>query len=500
VAKKKPYIRLRPRLDAAGEGYPFEMRGLLALGRPKEDTNYTEWADRLRDFVPQLLQMTLDDDLNTRPEKDRAVWAPLHALSILAELAPEAAAEPLLQVLEWDDDWSMEPLGRYYARAGEAAARSLEQYVIDINRAEMARGRAIAALAAVAETNANQRDGIIAFLTRYLEEGSSDTLEEEYVITSAVLALVDLRAVESLPAIERAFEEDRVETFMVSLGDVKKGLGLAAEETEAEPTELGLTLSLKCLTCGRDREYSLPRAFLDLSAFQSGGPGTIGRALYTPDPVICAHCGAVDQFELGKTGNLAIMAMISGALSGQPNATPNLKMTSIPVGPWGWLPPREALARYRAEIAAHPDNTGLRLDYADGLLMLDEVDAALEEYEKVLLVNPAEGEALLAIAEIKVARGELSGALGVWERIEREFDRLQFKDTDRAQLRRSAAAAIAGLRAGRAPDAEAWARPEENATPGTFTTPDNSQYGKVGRNERCPCGSGKKYKQCHGRK
>jgi preprotein translocase subunit SecA len=24
-------------------------------------------------------------------------------------------------------------------------------------------------------------------------------------------------------------------------------------------------------------------------------------------------------------------------------------------------------------------------------------------------------------------------------------------------------------------------------------------WGKVGRNEQCPCGSGKKYKHCHGR-
>ncbi|MBI2855215.1 MAG: SEC-C domain-containing protein [Chloroflexi bacterium] len=24
------------------------------------------------------------------------------------------------------------------------------------------------------------------------------------------------------------------------------------------------------------------------------------------------------------------------------------------------------------------------------------------------------------------------------------------------------------------------------------------QYGKVGRNQQCPCGSGKKYKKCHG--
>jgi len=27
---------------------------------------------------------------------------------------------------------------------------------------------------------------------------------------------------------------------------------------------------------------------------------------------------------------------------------------------------------------------------------------------------------------------------------------------------------------------------------------DESTWGKVGRNEACPCGSGKKYKHCHG--
>jgi preprotein translocase subunit SecA len=27
---------------------------------------------------------------------------------------------------------------------------------------------------------------------------------------------------------------------------------------------------------------------------------------------------------------------------------------------------------------------------------------------------------------------------------------------------------------------------------------DPGTWGKVGRNERCPCGSGRKYKQCHG--
>ncbi|MFC1935150.1 SEC-C metal-binding domain-containing protein [Chloroflexota bacterium] len=26
----------------------------------------------------------------------------------------------------------------------------------------------------------------------------------------------------------------------------------------------------------------------------------------------------------------------------------------------------------------------------------------------------------------------------------------------------------------------------------------HQRHGKIGRNEKCPCGSGKKYKKCHG--
>jgi preprotein translocase subunit SecA len=31
------------------------------------------------------------------------------------------------------------------------------------------------------------------------------------------------------------------------------------------------------------------------------------------------------------------------------------------------------------------------------------------------------------------------------------------------------------------------------------TPQDPNSWGKVGRNESCPCGSGKKFKHCHGR-
>jgi uncharacterized protein YecA (UPF0149 family) len=40
---------------------------------------------------------------------------------------------------------------------------------------------------------------------------------------------------------------------------------------------------------------------------------------------------------------------------------------------------------------------------------------------------------------------------------------------------------------------------ESTARAATRNANDPSGWGKVGRNEPCPCGSGEKYKQCHGR-
>jgi preprotein translocase subunit SecA len=46
--------------------------------------------------------------------------------------------------------------------------------------------------------------------------------------------------------------------------------------------------------------------------------------------------------------------------------------------------------------------------------------------------------------------------------------------------------------------AAAPAEPEQSAAAG-MAQPFVREDRKVGRNEPCPCGSGKKYKQCHGK-
>jgi tetratricopeptide (TPR) repeat protein len=527
MAKKKPYIRLRPRLDPAGAGYPLEMRALLTLGRPKEDANYAEWAERLRGFAPQLIQMTLDDDLNERSEKDRAVWAPLHALSILAELGPEEAAEPLLEVLEWGDDWTTEPLLKYYGRVGKTAAPLLKQRVLDASQEETTRGRAIAALEAIAESHTEERGDIAQFLIDYLEHDATDTLAEEYVITSAILALTDLRAVEALPAIERAFDAARVETFMISLDQVKRAFDLAPETSEEQDRlKQSVNLSLKCLACGRERNYKFERAYYDVSVSEHSDAAAMGRALYTNEPVVCQRCGAVEQYEIGRMGQLVLSAAFAARMGNGENPLPGLKIVSFPQSQWGWLPPRQALARYREEIARKPGALKLRVQYGDALATVDEHVAASEQYEQALLIDPLCGNALLGLADQASYHAEIPEAIAIWERIDRDADKLWFLDDDEVEvavLRQLVERALVHLRAGErlppppeldfndearidrafmagvnnslnAPAQQQPLRGEE------FTVPDRGQYGKVGRNEPCPCGSGKKYKQCHGRK
>jgi preprotein translocase subunit SecA len=70
---------------------------------------------------------------------------------------------------------------------------------------------------------------------------------------------------------------------------------------------------------------------------------------------------------------------------------------------------------------------------------------------------------------------------------------LAFKHDEMSALGQSQPRAVGGGQAGARP--QPGPQPQGAATPETFVRSGR----KVGRNEPCPCGSGKKYKQCHGK-
>ena len=57
-----------------------------------------------------------------------------------------------------------------------------------------------------------------------------------------------------------------------------------------------------------------------------------------------------------------------------------------------------------------------------------------------------------------------------------------------------------GLERPAAPQNLSYSAPSEDGEAAVKTeAAADDEFAKVGRNDKCPCGSGKKYKQCHGR-
>ena len=338
--KKRPYRRLKPKLDPAGEGYPMPMRGLLTLGKPKAEASYAEWADQLREYVPQLIQMVLDPDLNERPERDRAVWAPIHAMEILAELAAVEAVEPLLDVLDWDDDWIDDRLVGFFRAVGPAAVPPLQAYAEEQTKDPVGRGRAISALGGIANTHADMSGPVSAFLANFLDRPQDDTADEETLTAWAIIELNSLKADNALPTIHRAFDEQRVNTTLIGVEDVERSMGLskgADEVAEVAGEESGLTLTLKCQACERERQYTFERAYYDIGTIRNRAGGE-HSALIIPERVVCPKCGAVDQYDLGALSHFAVMAKLIAPRTGLPDPLPGLILTDFTTERWGWMP------------------------------------------------------------------------------------------------------------------------------------------------------------------
>ena len=155
--------------------------------------------------------------------------------------------------------------------------------------------------------------------------------------------------------------------------------------------------------------------------------------------------------------------------------------------------------------------------------MMGYREEAMDQYEQALMIDPYAGEARINVAQMKSLNADFNEAIAEWERLKRDFDSLSLEPEDRELRRLEVDGILDELRRGIRPDYEGKPLPRSEqdlprdlpsksgasepspsdyqehflATP---VRPAISEYGKVGRNEPCPCGSGKKYKHCHGRK
>jgi hypothetical protein len=223
--------------------YAAPVDKLLTLGEA-EPVDSDKWPDYLElglgpEHIPDLIRMATDRALRSLEpeegeEEEPGFWAPVHAMRAIGQLHAEAAAEPLVHLLAElkDDEWMLEELPSIFGMIGPTAIPALAAYLADSSNEMYSRSYAANGLQEIAEGHPESRSECIAAISKQLEAFE----ENEYELNAFLISdLLHLKAIETLPLIERAFEADRVDEFVIGLDDVLVGFGLKEREVVENP-------------------------------------------------------------------------------------------------------------------------------------------------------------------------------------------------------------------------------------------------------------------------
>jgi uncharacterized protein YecA (UPF0149 family) len=216
--------------------FPAPYSRLPGIGDRDVPALYDEIAAELRQgdadaAAKQLLAMALDesyydyydpDDPNY--QRETRGWTRLHALRVLMRLGDAAhlAIAPLLPLLAEEDDSLREEMPFFYAAMGKAAIAPLTRQLLDAEADTFERSGAGDSLQEMAEARPELRDEILPIL----EQALTIETEDDALAAFLVCNLLDIKAKESLPIIEKAFEEERVDETIVQMADVEEHFDL----------------------------------------------------------------------------------------------------------------------------------------------------------------------------------------------------------------------------------------------------------------------------------
>jgi hypothetical protein len=213
--------------------YPPPLDKLLTLGNALEvaDINkQIKWLGFTQEHVPALVRMARDRALNTSDGDSDAVWAPIHALTALADLDVGAHAADLVPLFDVDSEWFGEELPGVLGKVGDPALEPLRQYIQDGTRWMYGRWNAGTALEQIGKQHPELRDQAIRILSEVLEHAADNDLETNGFILAD---LIHLNAVEALPIIRSAFEQDLVdESIAGDWGEALKALGQKVDQND----------------------------------------------------------------------------------------------------------------------------------------------------------------------------------------------------------------------------------------------------------------------------
>ena len=353
-----------------------------------------------------------------------------------------------------------------------------------------------------------------------------------------------------LPLLEsRAFADEPEEIAWVVLStvhSVEEIESLAAARARVrdgrsrkEPSEPEVSLILRCEACGEALRYAFERVYLDIEATDKGGdPAFVG-------PVICKACGTHDRLVATPSAEQILTAymleFIQAIQRGEPVGRPLVSpaQTQLDGRKVGMA---SALRTLEERINTSPDSIRPRLHRARLRIILKR-EGLKEDIEAVRQVDPLSVEATALEATYFMRKAQYGAAMDKAAEIIRRLDeddgvRLydaenvtafrmstedlmvelaelgapippdvsleiarERRDYLEAQVHRVHEERMARARRAtprRRDDEESPARSVLERDPGGTAPRGPASVTPVGRNDPCPCGSGKKFKKCHG--
>jgi tetratricopeptide (TPR) repeat protein len=245
-----------------------------------------------------------------------------------------------------------------------------------------------------------------------------------------------------------------------------------------------LMLELKCPECGDSNEYKVQHVAVN--------PDSKDTDLILADEFPCASCGNWVNFEFTSGAHLAISAeLLKLAANGDKELAEQSKVLIMAEALYNGqrLPVGEVISRCKIAVANNPDSIAdwLRL----GLCyhqVLSRPRYGLDYAERALDLEPNAVEAVFQKADAMAMQGDEVAAFQLLDQALESKAHWRFFLTDvasPAQLTAQFAQLYNEL-------LRSLGRTDRASLHASFLGASK----KVGRNDPCPCGSGKKYKKC----
>lgn len=440
--------------------YTSPVSELLTLGV----CDWKEWADYSRfefsdSHIPELLQLAKDWALFDHDD-DEMVYAPVHAWRVLGILQAEQAVDYFVELLKKDDETFVisEYLPSAFGRLGAPGTVRLWEIALNAEEDEDARDLAIESLSWNGIFHKDDRDETVKALQKLLGDHSDD---ETYLNTAVLGALLELEAKESIDVIHEAYQRGKIDREVHGdFEDVEVELGIKSER-EIIPDwrfdEQQRVMLEKALAEHSSMSFREVEGLL-FSIWGSPQPVPPTRWL----KIIFGDSPEFQDEQLEKNVHRCLFNLMDTI-----ERDIEMKLDVLPKECHAEKPEGEAFEQLQLWSRGFTEGNALLVNF----------------WEEVFSHK--------AMKELEESWTACTILLSVWANPERLLERAGQPGGPNIEKMLSAVPSVV--------------RELSSIIPGVRTrwkavleTPEPVSVNKVGRNDPCPCGSGKKYKKCCG--